>query len=163
MGLYFPIRICAHATENPPVLRSFVVQFVFLGGSNGFLCALCVSAPLHVGFQPDFAPAYNPEFTPITIEQQTVTGEVATFNPMVYFGAAQAIFFMMFTAQGGATSLLAKRRDGTLQWMLVSPTPRMVILLGKLVGTLINCIVQLLLLFIFLSRSSAACSAVNSN
>jgi ABC-2 type transport system permease protein len=107
-------------------------------------------------FQPDFSQAFTTTGLPIQIEQQTVTGQAAGFNPLVYFGAAQAVFFMMFTAQGGATSLLEERRDGTLQRLLVTPTPRIVILLGKLAGTFVTAVFQLLLLFLFLTLIGSA-------
>lgn len=104
-----------------------------------------------LNFQPDFAPAFDPENNPIQLEQQTVQGEAATFNPLVLFGAANAVLFMMFTAQAGANSLLEERRDGTLGRLLSTPTPRIVILLGKLVGTFFTAVAQLVLLFIFLT------------
>ncbi|HVU11642.1 MAG TPA: ABC transporter permease [Phototrophicaceae bacterium] len=102
-------------------------------------------------FNPDFAPAFTPGNNPVSINQQTVTGQAATFSPLVVFGSAQAVFFMLFTAMGGATSLLEERRDGTLQRLIVSPTPRIVILLGKLLGTLVNCVVQVTVLVIALT------------
>lgn len=95
-----------------------------------------------------FACAFAPGFNTVALEQQTVTGDEATFDPLVYFGAAQAMFFMLFTAQGGANSILEDRRQWVLQRMIVSPTPRIVILLGKLVGTFVTCVFQLLLLFV---------------
>jgi ABC-2 type transport system permease protein len=102
-------------------------------------------------FQPNFEPAFRPEGDAITLQQQTVTGEVQTLNPLVVFGAAQALFFMLFTANGGALSILEERRDGTLQRMITSPTPRMMILFGKLVGTFVTCVFQVVLLFLFLT------------
>lgn len=105
--------------------------------------------------QFDFACAFTPGYAPVNIAQETVsgeaTGETGGFNPLVYFGAANAVFFMMFTAQGGATDLLGERRRWTLQRLIASPTPRPVILLGKLIGTLVNCIVQMIALFIALT------------
>jgi ABC-2 type transport system permease protein len=103
------------------------------------------------GFGAEFADAFTPGSNPVSIEQQTVTGERSTFNPLVMFGAAQAVFFMMFTAMGGANSMLEERRDGTLQRLLVTPTPRIVILLGKLLGTLVTCIVQVTILVLALT------------
>lgn len=103
------------------------------------------------GFTPDFSAAFNPSANPIRIEQQTVMGEAATFNPLVLFGSAQAVFFMMFTALAGANDLLEERRRGTLQRQLVSPTPRIALLLGKFVGTFITCVTQVTILFIALT------------
>ena len=103
------------------------------------------------GFQPDFAPALDPGSNPIRIESQTVQGEAATFNPLVYFGASNAILFMLFTARGSAGSVLEERQDGTLARLMSTPTPRIVILLGKLTGTFVTCVLQLVLLFLFLT------------
>ncbi len=102
-------------------------------------------------FQQGFSKAFDPASNPVSIRQQTVTGQAATFNPLVTFGSAQAVFFMMFTAMGGAASLLEERRDWTLQRLLVSPTPRIVILLGKLFGTFVTCVVQVTILIIALT------------
>jgi ABC-type Na+ efflux pump permease subunit len=102
----------------------------------------------------------SPEFTaviqcaatnaaaPITIDRQTVSGEAVSFNPIVLFGASQAIFFALFTANGYANTIIEERRTWTLQRMLVSPTSRTQILLGKMGGVFINVLVQLVLLFI---------------
>ena len=114
---------------------------------SGCACGSVGDRQLPAGFPPAFTPGENP----ISIEQQTVTGQAATFNPLVLFGSAQAVFFMLFTAMGGANSLLEERRDGTLQRLIASPTPRMVILLGKLLGTFVTCIVQVTILVIALT------------
>lgn len=109
------------------------------------------AASLSGNFNPDFTGAFDPAANPITVTQQTVTGQQTSFNPLVFFGAGQAVFFMLFTAMGSAASLLEERRDGTLQRMVVSPTPRGVILFGKLISGLVNCIVQVTLLFLALT------------
>jgi ABC-type multidrug transport system permease subunit len=70
---------------------------------------------------------------------------------LVTFGSAQALFFAMFTAQGGVLSMYDERRNGTLQRILVSPTPRWVVLGGKLVGTLVSVLFQLILLVLALT------------
>ncbi len=99
-------------------------------------------------FQPNFACAFTGVMNNIRIEQQSIAGEQVDFNVLVAIGSAQAVFFALFTANGGATSILEDRRNWTLQRMIVSPTPRVVILLGKLVGTFTTVLVQLVFLFI---------------
>ncbi len=144
-------------TEN--IVSQFVTGGVTVAATIG---ELVERAQEDVGFglqfavgsanwQPDFAPAFTPDSQPITISQQTVSRQVATFNPLVAFGAAQALFFMIFTAIQSANSLLYERRDGTLQRLIASPTSRLTILLGKLLGALANCVVQVALLFFFLN------------
>jgi len=98
-------------------------------------------------WEPNFACAFDPGFVVVAIDQQTTRGETSEFSPLVYFGAAQAMFFLLFTAQGGANSILEDERQGVLGRMLASPTPRPIILLGKLIGTFVAALSQLLILF----------------
>ncbi|NWF69561.1 MAG: ABC transporter permease [Chloroflexi bacterium] len=98
-------------------------------------------------FQPDFSCAFVPSFNPLRLEAQTVSGARVEFDPLVIFGASQAMFFMLFTAQGVATNVLEEQRTGTLQRLLVSPTTRLTVLIGKLLAAFINSLVQITLLF----------------
>jgi ABC-type transport system involved in multi-copper enzyme maturation permease subunit len=70
---------------------------------------------------------------------------------LVTFGSAQALFFALFTGQNGILSMYEERRNGTLQRILVSPTPRWTILGGKLVGVLVSVLFQLLILVLALT------------
>ncbi len=70
---------------------------------------------------------------------------------LVTFGSAQALFFALFTGQFGILSMYEERKDGTLQRILVSPTPRWAILGGKLVGVLVSVLFQLLALAVALT------------
>lgn len=99
-------------------------------------------------FNPNFSCAFTPGYNTIKIEQQTVTGQQVKFNPLVVFGSAQAVFFALFTANGVAASIIEERRQWTLQRMVVSPTPRILILTGKLIATFLVVLLQLAFLFI---------------
>jgi ABC-2 type transport system permease protein len=70
---------------------------------------------------------------------------------LVTFGSAQALFFALFTGQFGILSMYDERKNGTLQRILVSPTPRWAILGGKLVGVLASVLFQLLALALALT------------
>ncbi|MGQ9909123.1 MAG: ABC transporter permease [Candidatus Flexifilum sp.] len=109
------------------------------------------AAALTGAFNPDFSAAFDPDANPVRVEQQTVAGERAAFNPLVFFGAGQAVFFMLFTAMGSAASLLEEKREGTLQRMVISPTPRSLIL----IAVLVNCVMQVVLLFLALTLVGA--------
>jgi ABC-2 type transport system permease protein len=102
-------------------------------------------------FQPDFSAAFTPDVNPVHIQQQTVRGEAAEFNPLITFGSGQAVFFMLFTAMGSANALLEERRDWTLQRLIASPTPRYMILLGKFIGTFVTCAFQVTILLLALT------------
>lgn len=98
-------------------------------------------------FNPDFGCAFA-GLNSITIEQQTPSGKAVEFNPLVMFGAAQAAFFALFTATGGAANIIEERRNWTMQRLIISPTSRLNILLGKLVGVFGMVLLQLTFLFI---------------
>lgn len=48
-----------------------------------------------------------------------------------YFGPSMAIFFLFFTVQSGALSILVERREGTLSRLLASPVTPGAVLWGK--------------------------------
>jgi len=84
----------------------------------------------------------------VNVERQTTDGQAVTFNPLVLFGASQAIFFALFTANAAATNVIEERRNYTLQRLMVTPTPRANVLIGKMFGTFVTVVVQLIFLFI---------------
>lgn len=104
-------------------------------------------------FNPDFSCAFVPGVSRLTIDQQSVQGQQSNGAAalLVTFGSAQAMFFALFTGQGGVAGIFEERRQGTLQRLVVSPTPRLAILVGKMMGTLFICALQLVFLFIALT------------
>jgi ABC-type Na+ efflux pump permease subunit len=70
---------------------------------------------------------------------------------LVTIGSAQALFFALFVGQNGILSMYDERRNGTLQRILVSPTPRWVVLGGKLVGVMVSVLFQLIVLALALT------------
>ncbi|HVL64757.1 MAG TPA: ABC transporter permease [Actinomycetota bacterium] len=53
------------------------------------------------------------------------------FEGNTFFAAGMTVFFLFFTAQFGAISLLRERREGTLARLLASPASRRAVLGGK--------------------------------
>ncbi len=70
---------------------------------------------------------------------------------MVVIGGAQAVFFALFTGVFGINSIYEDRIQGTLQRLLVSPTPSSSILAGRLLGNLLIVMTQLLVLLFSLT------------
>jgi len=54
----------------------------------------------------------------------------------------------MFTAAGGARSILVEQRDGTLARLFTTPTGRAEILAGKLGGGFASCLLQIAILVV---------------
>ncbi|MCB9452477.1 MAG: ABC transporter permease [Anaerolineaceae bacterium] len=104
-------------------------------------------------FGSAFACAFDPAFTTITIDSQSVSGTStnAAGGILVQVGASQAMFFALFTAQFGVLGMYDERRNWTLQRLITTPTPRWVILGGKLIGVFITVLFQLLMLMIALT------------
>jgi ABC-2 type transport system permease protein len=92
-----------------------------------------------------------PQVGAVQIRQQPVDRSQAqsTFGIlMVISGGAQAVFFALFTGVFGINAIYEDRIQGTLQRLLVSPTPTSVILAGRLVGNLVIVMAQLLILLL---------------
>ena len=115
---------------------------------NPLQIASVVSSP---AFAEGIACAFAGVGSGIAVERQTVGGDEVAVNALVMIGAAQALFFAIFTANGQAGSIIAERRDGTLNRMLVTPTPRIMVLLGKVMSIFIVVLVQVTLLCIALT------------
>jgi len=69
---------------------------------------------------------------------------------LVTTGAAQAVLFALFAAQGGIISVVEERRAGTLPRLLTTPTPRTVLIGGKFTATLVMVILQMSILLLAL-------------
>ncbi len=105
-------------------------------------------------FGPDFACAFGSGANIVSVDQIPLDAAQAQSNfvqILVSIGAAQAVFFMLFTGQFGVQDVFYEQRQGTLQRMIVSPTPRWAILVGKLLGVVLSLVVQIALLLIALT------------
>src|SRR5690606_26571738 len=80
---------------------------------------------------------------PVQAEQQPRS---LTTMILVQTGSAQAVFFALFSGQFGVLSIINERRSGTLQRMLATPTPRSIIITGKLFSTVVMIVVQISIL-----------------
>jgi ABC-type Na+ efflux pump permease subunit len=83
-------------------------------------------------------------------EQLDAFGFSITSAILVQTGSAQAVLFALFAGQFGIISIVNERRTGTLQRMIVSPTSRGVILAGKLFGTFVTIVFQIIILLVAL-------------
>jgi ABC-type Na+ efflux pump permease subunit len=100
-----------------------------------------------------FVCAFSPGNSLVQMSNQPVQAAPNTLagTLLVTFGSAQALFFALFTGINGVLSMYDERKNGTLQRILVSPTPRWVVLGGKLVGTFVSVLAQLLILMFALT------------
>ena len=91
----------------------------------------------------------TPGASNITVRQRPLDAlqEAPLFARIIVpIGASQAVFFALFTGVFGIQSIYEERRQWTLQRLIVSPTPRIYLLLGKLMGNLVVVLLQLLIL-----------------
>lgn len=86
---------------------------------------------------------------PITVQRsQTAAGEAQRFDPLAYFAAGMAVFFLMYTVTIGGRSILAERDAGTLARMLSSPTTTAQVLGGKVLGVFLAGLIQVSILIV---------------
>ncbi|MFW5709154.1 MAG: ABC transporter permease [Chloroflexota bacterium] len=158
-----PVPVEVYGDSSRPISAN-VIRSVTESITNQILAGnIAIAANLNVMFaeglqqqavQIDdcvFASAFNPENALINIDRQALTEEAQPDNPLVLFGSALAAFFALFTASGGASSILEERRNWTLQRMVISPTPRHYILFGKLLAVFATVLLQLLFLYLALT------------
>lgn len=166
---YIPIQhpeiesagVTIYANRGSPI-SSGIVRSITEGITNQIATGnITIAATFHaleaspegVSGSLDFASAFSCAFTPIsntiTLDPQTVEGEQSgsiASQILVWVGSAQAMFFALFTAQFGVLSMHNEKREGTLQRLVISPTPRAHILAGKLIGVFLTVIVQMIIL-----------------
>jgi ABC-2 type transport system permease protein len=99
----------------------------------------------------DFSCAFVMTDGMVTINQQpldTIQQESVFVVILVVIGSAQAAYFALFTAQFGILSIFDEKEAGTLQRIMVTPTSRTTIILGKMLGVLLSVLLQIALLLL---------------
>ncbi len=98
-----------------------------------------------------FSCAFDGSFTSITLDQQPLDSvqEAGIFVQIVVaIGSAQATFFALFTATQSILSIYEEKKQGTFDRLSIAPIPRWYLLAGKLAGTFIVVIFQLIILML---------------
>ena len=99
----------------------------------------------------DFGCAFIPDINTIQMTRlplDDVQAESPFVQIMVVMGSAQAVFFAIFTMNNSLLSIYNDKRTWILQRLLMTPTPRMYIIAGKIVGSMVLVFVQVGLLLI---------------
>ena len=105
-----------------------------------------------------FACGFSPDLSTLMLNREALNDSQARSpfeQVLIGLGAAQAVFFSLGTATGTLQSIYEDRKMWILQRLLSSPTPRHTILAGKLVGTLVIVILQIVLLMLALSAMAS--------
>jgi ABC-2 type transport system permease protein len=68
-------------------------------------------------------------------------------SSMQYYAAAMAVMFLLFNATMGAKSILQERSTETLSRLMMSPTSKGSILMGKFYGTLLFALIQMFIFY----------------
>lgn len=147
------IRSIVESITNQIATGNITVQSLLATVSSRFGVGQLLGLVSSKGFSDNIPCAYMPGLNKLTIDQQSVQGQKANgaIPLLILFGSAQAMFFTLFTGQGGVNGIFEERKQWTLQRLVVTPTPRLYILVGKMLGVLVNCILQLVFLFIALT------------
>jgi len=153
-----------YAQSGRPVAAAIVASIAegithqLLTGTIAMAAAFPALGPAPAGAAPQLPPDLECRFAtaagPLSVKAEVVTGDAprsTAGNILVLFGSGQAMFFALFTAQAGVLGMYTEKRNGTLQRMIVSPTPRSSILTGKLIGVFTSVLFQLLALFVALT------------
>lgn len=99
----------------------------------------------------DFGCAFNPEINTIRLERlplDDVQAQSDFVQIMVLMGSAQAVFFSIFTMNNSLLSIYNDKRTWILQRLLMTPTPRLLIIGGKILGSSVLVLFQVGLLLL---------------
>lgn len=99
----------------------------------------------------DFGCAFQPSINPIQLNRlplDDVQAESSFVQIMVAMGSAQAVFFAIFTMNNSLLSIYNDKKQWILQRLLMTPTPRLIIIGGKILGAMVLVFVQVGLLLL---------------
>lgn len=83
----------------------------------------------------------------LPVRLQIVSPSGRGFSWLDYSASSMAVLFLMFAVTSGGRTLLAERQEGTLPRLLVSPTPAMTVLAGKMAGIFLTGLLQISVLW----------------
>lgn len=109
-----------------------------------------------------FGCGFQPDLGTIVLDREALNVAQARSpfeQVLIGLGSAQAVFFSLGTATASVRSIYDDRKSWILQRLLSSPTPRVYILAGKLVGTLVVVTLQIILLMVSLSLIASISNA----
>ena len=159
-----PVKIEIYANPTRPTSSGFIQTIVtaFLSqveaGRVG--AEVTITQLIEYGLiQPQDAASYTEKIgaaqatlstsqSAILVEGVTPSGEEVEFNAMAYLAPGYALLFLMYTATNAGRMLLVEKRQGTLPRLLVSPTTAAQVLTGKMIGSYMTGMLQMLILII---------------
>ncbi len=86
--------------------------------------------------------------TPSPVRLVDETAATKQLDPVTFYAAGMAIFFVFFTVQSGVTGLLEERRTGTMPRLLSAPIPRSAVLVGKMMAAFVVGVVSVVVLMV---------------
>ena len=87
------------------------------------------------------------ENSELPVRLNVVSPSGRPFKWLDYISASMAMLFLMFAVTSGGRTLLAEKMAGTLPRLLISPTPSLTILGGKMAGIALTGVLQMSLLW----------------
>ncbi len=120
------------APISTQIAASIAEQFAI--GVDATQLALATVADLRgTSLTPDLfrSLSTDPSTAAFSYELIEVPAARRQLDPVTFFAAGMAIFFLFFTVQFGVTGLLDEKRDGTLARLFAAPVPRFSVVLGK--------------------------------
>lgn len=102
----------------------------------------------------DFGCAFIPDVSTIQLNRlpiNDVQAESSFVQILVAMGSAQAVFFAIFTMNNSLLSIYQDKQRWILQRLLMTPTPRLYVIAGKILGAMVLVFFQVGLLLLALT------------
>ncbi|GAB4553275.1 MAG: ABC transporter permease [Anaerolineae bacterium] len=140
----------ANAALEPQIVLSITEGFISSVASSSIATsAAALTNPIQIAqISQQIAEQLqsNPPISYVTSEGNANQNQ--SFNPIQVIAPSMAVFFLLFSMSFGVVGILDEREKWTLQRMFVTPTSRTSILIGKMGGTYLNGVIQLVVLII---------------
>jgi ABC-2 type transport system permease protein len=159
-----PVKIEVYTNPTRPTssgfIQTIVAAFISQVEAGRIGAEVTIAQLLENGLiQPQDVPAYSSQIgesqallatnqNAILVEGVTPSGEAVEFNAMAYLAPGYALLFLMYTATNAGRMLLVEKRQGTLPRLLVSPTTAAQVLTGKMIGSYMTGMLQMLILIV---------------
>ncbi len=159
-----PVKIEVYSNPTRPTssgfIQTIVAAFINQVEAGRIGAEVTIAQLLNNGLiQPQDVPAFAGQIgesqaklaasqKAILVEGITPSGETVEFNAMAYLAPGYALLFLMYTATNAGRMLLVEKRQGTLPRLLVSPTTAAQVLTGKMIGSYMTGMLQMLILIV---------------
>ncbi|MCA1839487.1 MAG: ABC transporter permease [Actinomycetota bacterium] len=148
-GASSSVRLVTNPTRSISGTIANAVAKTFTDQINASRLSIATSVVLGAPRSPQEFQQRIADVTKLRIPASLIDGRIAhkDLKPASYFGPSMSLFFLFFTVQMGARSMLTEKNEGTLARLVVSPIKPRTIIIGKVVASFVLGLLSLAVMY----------------